>query len=315
MNEVLKTTALFIDADNVRLTAIPQILEILMREWTPIKMRAYGTQIGPKQKILRDHGVLPVQVIPVLPGKNSVDLVLTIDALEELFCGSANSIAIASGDSDFTPLALKIREHGKPILIFGDSFTPPALRAAATSFHCIGLFQQEPGGQGLRTNSLESSVHGRSSLDKGELLRSRMVALVREIAETQGGVTIGKLGAIINVRDPIFSPKRYGATSPEARAIIETRPGEECQVDYGTGPMVRDPDSRKYRRTRLFVMTLGCSRKCVRLLAFRSSARVWAELHEKAFRRLGGSTLVVVLDTASAMRIARVVRRRSCCNC
>ena len=111
MNEVLKTTALFIDADNVRLTAIPQILEILMREWTPIKMRAYGTQIGPKQKILRDHGVLPVEVIPVLPGKNSVDLVLTIDALEELFCGHADSIAIASGNSDFTPLALKIRER------------------------------------------------------------------------------------------------------------------------------------------------------------------------------------------------------------
>ena len=87
-----------------------------------------------------------------------------------------------------------------------------------------------------------------------------------------------------------------GATSPEARVIIETRPGEECQVDYGTGPMVRDPDSRKYRRTRLFVLTLGCSRKCVRLLVFKSSTRVWAELHEKAFRRLGGSTLVVVLD-------------------
>jgi hypothetical protein len=111
---------------------------------------------------------------------------------------------------------LKIREHGKPILIFGHSFTPPALRSAATSFHYIGLFQQEPGGQGLRTNSLESSVHGKSSLDKGELLRSRMVALIREIAETQGGVTIGKLGAIINVRDPIFSPKRYGFVSLSA---------------------------------------------------------------------------------------------------
>ena len=80
------------------------------------------------------------------------------------------------------------------------------------------------------------------------------------------------------------------------RVIIEPRPGEEAQVDYGTGPMVRDPESGKYRRTRLFVMTLGCSRKCVRLLAFRSSARVWAELHEKAFRRLGGSPRVVVLD-------------------
>jgi transposase len=34
----------------------------------------------------------------------------------------------------------------------------------------------------------------------------------------------------------------------------------------------------------------------VRLLVFRSSTRVWAELHEKAFRRLGGGTRVVVLD-------------------
>jgi len=93
-----------------------------------------------------------------------------------------------------------------------------------------------------------------------------------------------------------FVLKLRGAVSSEARVIIETRPGEECQVDYGTGPMVRDPDSGKYRRTRLFVLTLGWSRKCVRLLAFRSSARVWAELHEKAFRRLGGVPRIVVLD-------------------
>ena len=80
--------------------------------------------------------------------------------------------------------------------------------------------------------------------------------------------------------------KLRGSVSPEARVIIETWSGEECQVDYGTGPMVRDPDSGKYRRTRLFVLTLGWSRKCVRLLAFRSSARVWAELHEQAFAGL-----------------------------
>jgi transposase len=83
---------------------------------------------------------------------------------------------------------------------------------------------------------------------------------------------------------------------PQARAVIVTEPGEEAQVDYGTGPMVRDPQSGKYRRTRLFVMTLGYSRKAVRLLIFRSSARIWAELHEQAFRRLGGSVRVVVLD-------------------
>ena len=93
-----------------------------------------------------------------------------------------------------------------------------------------------------------------------------------------------------------FVRKRRGTQTPEARVVIVTAAGQEAQVDYGTGPMVRDPESRKYRRTRLFVMTLGCSRKSVRLLTFRSSSRIWAELHERAFRRLGGATRIVVLD-------------------
>jgi len=93
-----------------------------------------------------------------------------------------------------------------------------------------------------------------------------------------------------------FVRKRRGSQTPEARVVIVTAPGQEAQVDYGTGPMVRDPESRKYRRTRLFVMTLGCSRKSVRLLTFRSSSRIWAELHERAFRRLGGATRIVVHD-------------------
>jgi len=93
-----------------------------------------------------------------------------------------------------------------------------------------------------------------------------------------------------------FVRKLRGAHSPQAVGIILTSPGEEAQVDYGTGPMVRDEKSGKYRRTRLFVLTLGYSRKSVRLLVFRSSSQVWAELHEKAFRRLGASPRVVVLD-------------------
>jgi len=93
-----------------------------------------------------------------------------------------------------------------------------------------------------------------------------------------------------------FVRKLRGAHMPQAVGIILTAPGEEAQVDYGTGPMVREEKSGKYRRTRLFVLTLGYSRKSVRLLVFRSSSQVWAELHEKAFRRLGGTARVMVLD-------------------
>src|SRR5438132_1135537 len=88
-----------------------------------------------------------------------------------------------------------------------------------------------------------------------------------------------------------FVGKLRGSKQPEAVGIILTGPGEESQVDYGTGPMVRDPQTGKYRRTRLFVMTLGYSRKAVRLLVFRSSTRTWAELHETAFRRLGDTRI------------------------
>ena len=93
-----------------------------------------------------------------------------------------------------------------------------------------------------------------------------------------------------------FVGKLRGQTSPETRAVIVTGPGEEAQVDYGAGPQVRDPRTGRYRRTRMFVLTLGCSRKSVRLLTFQSSARQWAELHEFAFRRLGGVTRTIVLD-------------------
>lgn len=93
-----------------------------------------------------------------------------------------------------------------------------------------------------------------------------------------------------------FVRKLSARPSLEAHPVIPTQPGEEGQVDYGQGPMVRHPETGKYVRTRLFVFTLAHSRKSVRLLTFRSSSRIWAELHEQSFRRLGGVTRTVVLD-------------------
>jgi transposase len=93
-----------------------------------------------------------------------------------------------------------------------------------------------------------------------------------------------------------FAVKLRTSAQKEACAIIVTAPGEEAQVDYGSGPMVRDPNINKYRRTRLFVFTLGYSRKAIRLLTFTSSVRTWAELHEQTFMRLGGAPRTVVLD-------------------
>jgi hypothetical protein len=81
-----------------------------------------------------------------------------------------------------------------------------------------------------------------------------------------------------------------------ACANIITPSGEEARVGYGTGRMVRDPDSGRYRRTRMFALILRYSRKDLRLLTFESSTRIWQNSTSKLFRRLGGVTRTVVLD-------------------
>ena len=119
--------------------------------------------------------------------------------------------------------------------------------------------------------------------------RRNGVAIYQELVDTHG---FG--GSYSSVRRFVRTLREHGVA--KTFAVIHTEPGEEAQVDYGTGPMVRHPESGTYRRTRLFVLTLGFSRKCVRFLVWRSSSRTWADLHEQAFRRLGGCTRVMVLD-------------------
>lgn len=93
-----------------------------------------------------------------------------------------------------------------------------------------------------------------------------------------------------------FARRLRGTRAPELSPVIITPPGEEAQVDYGLGPLLPKPGSKRRARPRLFVLTLGYSRKSVALLSWKSSAEIWAELHEKAFRELGGAPQVLVLD-------------------
>src|SRR5882724_1779253 len=153
----------------------------------------------------------------------------------------------------------------------------------------VGAFSSEPVASPQRSPSASACAAYREAvelgLSRGRNARAIWQDLVDEYSFASSYQSVQR-----------FVRKLRGTQRPEARVVIVTAPGQEAQVDYGTGPMVRDPETRKYRRTRLFVMTLGCSRKAVRLLTFRSSARIWAELHERAFRRLGGATRIVVLD-------------------
>ena len=166
---------------------------------------------------------------------------------------------------------------------------PPSAKPANAVFTAAAGDQTAKPANAVITGSASRCGPWREVIEQALRERRNAVSIWQQLVDQHGFS-----GSYQSVRR--FLQKLRGGNLVEACAVIETAPGEEAQVDYGTGPMVLDAASGKYRRTRLFVMTLGFSRKCVRLLSFRSSARIWCELHEQAFRRLGGVTNVVVLD-------------------
>ena len=144
---------------------------------------------------------------------------------------------------------------------------------------------QQPG----RSPSSSACEPYREAIEEGLRLGRNAMAIYQDLVTEYG------FAARYNsVR--LFTKKLSGQAKAEPHPVITTEPGLEAQVDYGEGPMIREAVTGKYRRARLFVLTLGYSRKSVRLLTMRSSSRIWAELHEQAFRRLGGATKTVVLD-------------------
>jgi len=76
---------------------------------------------------------------------------------------------------------------------------------------------------------------------------------------------------------------------------LEFLPGEEAQVDYGTGGLTVYREGR-YRRPRLFIMTLKYSGRAFRKVVWNSSKKTWCQLHEEAFRYFGGCPQYVTLD-------------------
>src|SRR5690606_42134922 len=105
-------------------------------------------------------------------------------------------------------------------------------------------------------------------------------AIYQELADTHGFAghynSVQRFVARLRVREP------------EQFDRLSFLPGEEMQVDYGEGAPTRVPGSERYRKPRLFVATLRYSRASFRLVVWKSSHQLWAELHERAFRYSGG---------------------------
>jgi len=84
--------------------------------------------------------------------------------------------------------------------------------------------------------------------------------------------------------------------TPKATVILDHKPGEAAQVDFGSGPVLVDPQTGKNRKTWFFVMTLPYSRQMYAECVYDQKIMTWLGCHRRAFEFFGGVPRKVVID-------------------
>jgi uncharacterized LabA/DUF88 family protein len=130
--------ALLIDADNASHTAIDPVLTVLADLGTVNVRRVYGNWTKPTLKgweaVALRYALEPQQQFDLTKGKNATDMKMTIDAMDLLASGRITGFGIMSSDSDFMPLATRIRQDGLQVYGFGRATTPEGFREACNRF-------------------------------------------------------------------------------------------------------------------------------------------------------------------------------------
>ncbi|EZP48916.1 MULTISPECIES: NYN domain-containing protein [Sphingomonas] len=157
-----RNIALLIDADNASWHAIDPVLTVLAELGTVNIRRVYGNWSKPALKGWRDmtvkHGIEPQQQFDLTKGKNATDMKMTIDAMDLLFRGRIGGFGIMSSDSDFMPLAMRIRQDGIPVYGFGNAKTPEAFKQACTRFIDVNALVSDAKAEATATPAKPASV-------------------------------------------------------------------------------------------------------------------------------------------------------------
>jgi uncharacterized protein (TIGR00288 family) len=133
-----RNVALLIDADNSSPDALDPVLTVLAELGTVNIRRAYGNWQKQELKgwaaMTHRHAIEPQQQFDVTKGKSATDMKMTIDAMDLLYRRQVQGFGIMSSDSDFMPLAMRIRQDGLPVYGFGTAQTPESFQQACTRF-------------------------------------------------------------------------------------------------------------------------------------------------------------------------------------
>lgn len=195
--------AVLIDADNVAAKYTRYILDEVSNYGIVTYKRVYSDWTRPNimswKTMALENAITPIQQYSYTTGKNATDSAMIIDAMDILYSHNVDGFCIVSSDSDFTRLAIRLRESGMHVIGMGEQKTPKPFSTACNAFKYLEILADEE----LQNTSENQAVELRK-------LEEAIVRIIAENANSQEEINMGELGSRLQNRYPDFDVRNYG---------------------------------------------------------------------------------------------------------
>ncbi|MDO4260449.1 MAG: NYN domain-containing protein [Eubacteriales bacterium] len=203
--------AVLIDAENVSAKYVQVIFDELEKYGFASCRRIYGNwskENGWKEKTLLEYSVTPIQQFSYTFGKNSTDMAMVIDAMDLLYQNKVDGFCLVTSDSDFTRLAMRLREEKKYVLGMGESKTPVSLTRACNKFVHLDLIGEANKETEAQESAASSACSGSNSVTSIDNVGNAILTMLNESGG--GELDLGLVGQRLSDKFPDFDVRNYG---------------------------------------------------------------------------------------------------------
>ena len=250
--------AVLIDADNAPRSALGDVMAEVAVYGTPTIKRIYGDWTTPNlaswKPLLLENAITPVQQYGYTTGKNSTDSAMIIDAMDILYTGQVDGFVLVSSDSDFTRLAIRLREAGKKVYGMGEKKPPNPFIVACDKFVYIEVIrsaaQQEraeeaareepkeppkPARRAARKKGAEAAPAPAPEAEPPSRVPKEIITLLADsvemLADEDGYAPLGEVANLLVRKKRDFDPRNFGFS--KLSKLVKALPRFEVDVRQG----------------------------------------------------------------------------------
>jgi uncharacterized protein (TIGR00288 family) len=203
--------AVLIDGDNIPSEHVKEMMEEIAKYGNPTIKRIFGDWTKPNlskwKSMLLANAITPMQQYAYTTGKNATDSAMIIDAMDILYSEKVDGFCLVSSDSDFTRLAIRLREAGMKVIGIGEKKTPEPFIVACDKFIYIEI---------LKGTKEEDSKEKKGNVkkDDNEKITPKVINLIAstisDLADEDGWAFLGDVGSLLQKKQPNFDSRNYG---------------------------------------------------------------------------------------------------------